>query len=742
MDIKKKNIIVLLVLLIPALMVASAVDEAPEKPINLTAHPDKENFWVNFTWETGANTDSFNVSINDTVNRTWNNGSSNTSINVKSFPHGLVRIQIAGYNAISHEISGFIPGYGQIPNNPIIITNVSDTYYLNEGQTLYIDADYTDHDGDTGVFTTTSPKGELNPSTGVFIWTSAAGDQGTYNWQINVTDGKGSFKPWPFTAYVNPNIPKAPILSNVYPDKTNFWVNYSWTGDVNTDSFNLSVNGSWTNGTKDAFVNTKSSPHGWVNISVAGYNATSHILSTFASKNTQIPNNPIQITPLKEEKYYLNEGQTLYIDADYTDADGDKGTFATTAAKGTFDNSTGIISWTPIQGEGGIYHWSIRAADGYGPESFQDFTVIVRMNYGTKFIEPSVINDNGIWTETWREASIGHKGKFIGIDGIFNNTGEESLTFTVTDNPAKYCPEPCSFTLSPGRSKTFMQAFWGRRDFEINSSDINPSGFLNYTLNISVIGYIGQDQTFKYENSTTISLPTIPIFRMKYADGGIAGVAEGATTTITYTLEANSSVNWTNVSIYDPFYPVDQKGPYFNISKLQFDKSKNSCLDNSTIVDCKRIFTYKVTPDNLPKFKCLGGYQCIINMAVFNGTTESGLTINDTDFVRIFTEKLTPVQDSRSGGKSVSSGGGGGGMPSGEDFNNVEKREVREMSTLAGLASTYIFKYADPIAAVSFESSVSENEVPVAVEVLKNRSKKIGIDAPGDCINISMSMLE
>jgi len=80
-------------------------------------------------------------------------------------------------------------------------------------------------------------------------------------------------------------------------------------------------------------------------------------------------------------------------------------------------------------------------------------------------------------------------------------------------------------------------------------------------------------------------------------------------------------------------------------------------------------------------------------------------------------------------------------MPPGEDFNNIEKREVREMSTLAGLASTYIFKYADPVAAVSFESSVSENEVPVAVEVLKNRSKKIGIDAPESCINISMSLL-
>jgi len=188
-----------------------------------------------------------------------------------------------------------------------------------------------------------------------------------------------------------------------------FSVNYSWKAGENTDSFNVSINEKWNNDTYDTFKNTISTPHGWVNISVAGYNATSGTLSNFATKNTQIPNNPIRIINV-EGKYFLNEGQTLYIDANYIDADyNDKGLFATTATKGTFDNSTGILSWTPIKGEGGVYHWSIIVADGYGPDSRQDFTVIVRMNYGTKFIEPSVINDNGIWTETWRDASTGIK---------------------------------------------------------------------------------------------------------------------------------------------------------------------------------------------------------------------------------------------------------------------------------------------------------------------------------------------
>ena len=543
----------------------------------------------------------------------------------------------------------------------------------------------------------------------------------------------------------NASSPKKP--DHIKYTTGNFWMNFTWSDEKDTDSFNISVNGKWINGTKDTFMNITSIPHGIVNIALAGYDEKSQKLSEFEYASAQIPNNPITIIKV-QTNYSLFEGEILYIDAGYIDIDNDIGLFATTATKGTFDTATGILSWRPVAGDRGIYKWEINVIDANNSADFkssissQMFTVTVypntptgptssTVNFGIRFIEPSVINDNGIWTEAWRDASVGHIGKFIGIDGIFNNTGEDLLAFTITDNPPKYCPTPCYVTLSNGQSKTFMEAFWGRHDFEIDSSDLDPSGLFSYTLNISVIGYSGSNPTFSYDNSTTISLPIIPIFRMKYADGGIAGVAEGATTTITYTLEANSSVNLKNVSIYDPFYPVDQNGPYFNISNLQVNKSKNNCFNDPTIVDCKKTFTYKATPDILQKFKCLGGIPCIINFASFKGITESGKTINDTDFVRIFTEKLTPVQNSRSSGGG-GGGGGGGGMPPSEDFNNIEKREVREKDVLSKMAVAYTFNSADPVAAVSFESRVSENGVPVAVEVLRNRSTKIAIDAPGE----------
>ena len=343
-----------------------------------------------------------------------------------------------------------------------------------------------------------------------------------------------------------------------------------------------------------------------------------------------------------------------------------------------------------------------------------------------KLIEPDLINNNGTWIETRRPASVGHQGKFIGIDGTFTNTGEDPLTINITDNPGIYCEELCTVTLSKGQNLSFMDAFSGRRDFEINSSEIKwtdkTHGFFSYTFNMNITGSGGS--TFTYQNTTNLSLPIFPIFRMKRADGDIAAVIAGGTTIITYTLEANSSINLINVSIFDPMYLANQGGPYFNISKLEANKSTRTN------------YTYQATTNDLSsnKFKCEEGYPCIINMATFTGMMESGELINDTDYVEI-PLGVIPLKKNTGGGGSTSTGGGGGGggggIPPSEDFKNIEAREVREKDILAKSAVTYTFKAADPVMAVAFESEISDNGVPVAVEVLKNRSKKTAVDAPG-----------
>ncbi|VVB87946.1 CarboxypepD_reg-like domain protein [uncultured archaeon] len=58
-----------------------------------------------------------------------------------------------------------------------------------------------------------------------------------------------------------------------------------------TNSYNVSVNGAWTNGSAQTWVNTSTTPSGWVNITVFAFNSsgTGTLSPAGASQNTQAP---------------------------------------------------------------------------------------------------------------------------------------------------------------------------------------------------------------------------------------------------------------------------------------------------------------------------------------------------------------------------------------------------------------------------------------------------------------------
>jgi PGF-pre-PGF domain-containing protein len=699
MYIKKKALIVLLVLSIPLFSGYGAANAATVgKPV-LNA-PGTGNFWVNYTWSAGANTDSFNVSVNGV----WTNGTALTYSNTQAGPHGWVNISVAGYNSASGQLSDFEYMSTRVPNNPITLIDIQSSYLLYEGQTLYISPGYTDADGDKGTFATTSTKGTFNSSSGILSWTTQEGDSGVYNWQINVTDRYGSISRRGFTVIVKPIISGS--LTDLAYTTGNSWVNYTWSPISNAYSYNISINGNWSNGSTALFKNTTSSPHGWVNISLAGYRPGS--LSPFVSMNAQVSDNPITLTNVSD-RYILNEAGTLYISPGYTDADSDTGVFATNAAcvtnaKCTFNPSTGVLSWIIGTEDSGTYNWYINVTDGYGSVSTQNFKVIIPLNYSIGFIQPAIINDK----EQWVDARVGHVGKLIGVNATFKNMGEDSLVLMITEiyNNTR--------TKLPPSTLAKDQSFAYKNIFELNSTGVN-GGLFNYTFEVEAVGFNGRESTFVYSNITTISLQMIPIYKIKRVNADIVFVSQGGNTPpIIYTLEANSSVNLTDVSIYDPFYP----GKYYNISKLEANKPNGTN------------YTYQATTNDLSSKKCDEPYSCIINIATFTGRIESsGELISDTDYVEIPIASISsPTSSSRGGGGG---GGGGGGIPPSEDYNNIEQREIREMDILSRTASVYTFKSVDPVMVVSFESSTSENGIAVAVEILKNRSKHVEADAPG-----------
>ncbi|MFA4870923.1 MAG: Ig-like domain-containing protein [Pedobacter sp.] len=280
------------------------------------------NFWVNHTWTSSAgyDTNSFNVSVNGT----WTNGSANTFYNNSGLPvHAWSNISVYSYNSTGSGVMNATPvsQNTQLSNNPISISNISDTYTATIGSALTIYPASSDLDSDTPTFANTTTKGTFYTNNGTFIWTPQAGDSGTYDWQINVSDGYGSLAYKNFSVSVNSTTPGAPL--NLTASSGNFWINHTWNTSVNTNSFNVSVNGTWTNGSANTFYNNSGLPvHAWSNISVHGYNTSSSTLGSGTSLNTQLSNNaPTFSTSISSSALTL--GQSVTITSEITDLDND-----------------------------------------------------------------------------------------------------------------------------------------------------------------------------------------------------------------------------------------------------------------------------------------------------------------------------------------------------------------------------------------------------------------------------------
>ncbi len=573
----------------------------------------------------------------------------------------------------------------------------------------------------------------------------------TASWSLQVTLSEGLNMIYARATDISGNTKEASI--NVTLDTTppasvsnpqtptsvgSFYINNSWTNPPDEDFGYVLFK--YSNGTDLINVNNPTnylnilwSPHYTQNISAQTVDIYSNINPTKIWFNSTIPNNrPVQ-APIGNKEIY--KGQKLTFSISATDVDSDTITYGTNATKGSLNNITGEYTWTPGDSDAGEYVWELYSTDDYNGIDRETIRITVKnpLDIELEFIEPYVIkDDNGTFVEIWRDANKGHIGKFIGYNATFKNIGIDSMIITINAkiyNNRSDNQNSETVSLIQNQTKSCPDNYrWCRFGFEIDSSGVKD-GHFKFTLQVNVKGYNGSNFVFNYDNSTTISLPVIPIYKIKRANGDVALVTEDRTTPIIYTLEANSNVNLTEISISD--FPLFSNS-FNDISKLVADVNGSRCYNGSNLISCSKNYTYQAKTSDLSKFKCEDDFPCIINMATLTAKTDSGI-ITDTDYSELINIPVENKGEERSGrGNSGSSGGGGGGMASGEDFKNIERREVREMSTLGGQISAYVFKSADPVMAVSFESSVSENWVPVAVEVLKNRSKSAGENGPGE----------
>jgi len=355
----------------------------PSIPLNLSNTTN--NFYTVHSWEknpSGNITDVFNVQVNGT----WYNSTPELSYTNYLNPHGWTNLTVCPVNQSGSGTVGQCGSQNtQLPNNNPEQFNIGDQTVI-VGSYLNFTVTTTDDDGDNITFSTNASIGSLNITSGEYSLLANNSLIGNYMIYFSSEDGYGG---------IDTEILSITVVDHEYipPDPTglsasqgNFWIEYSWSAGAGnqTDSYNVSINGTWNNGSSATSINTSLSPHGYVSIIVYAYNNTANgSLSTgYLSGSEAIDNNPISISGISDT-YSLNEEETLSIDADYTDADGDVGTFSDNSSKWNVNSVTGVVSWTTTAGDNGVYPWQTTVCDGYGSCASKSFTVTVN-NTGTQ----------------------------------------------------------------------------------------------------------------------------------------------------------------------------------------------------------------------------------------------------------------------------------------------------------------------------------------------------------------------
>lgn len=535
------------------------INEAtPTAPSNI--QNSTSNFWINWSWTKGSNSDFTDVLINDS----WVENSTDAVYNGSYSTHATKKISLREYNSTLGEYSAFVNQTTTIPNNAPSLSGLPDnTTDEDTNQTDIFDLDdyFSDADGDTPTYQVESNNQSANVSvtingtTNTVSYTLAANWYGVASVIVNVTDGYGGEDNDTFLITIN-SVNDAPTTSNLQtegqinptaitdytPDFTwsysdpvegdtqshweiyvgtsegasdmwnsselagsdtsdvyagsalsgsttyyvqvrtkdgsdwsswatgtfkllylytatptnlanttgNFWINHTWnvgTGDyLITDSYNVSVNGTWTNSSANTYKNTSLSAHAWANISIYAWNNSfANISSSSVSQNTQVPNNAISITNTSD--WSGDEGEQVYFDFDFTDADNDTGTFATNATSGSLNTSTGVFNWTTGSGDAGTYYWLFNVSDGYGSTS--SYVATIAVSGETYNISGYVLDTNNVGIENAHVTNnINSVNDYTDSSGYYKLSGLENRSYTITASKTGYKDNSITATIS------------------------------------------------------------------------------------------------------------------------------------------------------------------------------------------------------------------------------------------------------------------------------------------------------
>jgi len=331
-------------------------------------------------------------------------------------------------------------------NRPPVLESIGDRT-IDENETLTVDVNATDPDNDvltyscnrTDLFT------DFDSLTGIGHWTTDYDDAGVYYVEFGVNDGKGGIDNETIKITVN-DVNRPPVLESIgdrtidenetltvdvnATDPDNDVLTYSCNRtDLFTDFDSLTGIGHWTTDYNDADTY-------YVDFGVS--DGKGGIDNETIKITVNDVNRPPVLEPVGDRE--LNESETLMIDVDATDPDGDSLTYSCnrTDLFIDFDTAIGIGHWTTDYDDAGIYYIDFGVSDGKGGIDNETVKIIVHNKNRPPVLEP--IGDKTVNESELLEFTISATDP----DG-------DTLSYSATNLPegASFDPNTRTFSWTP-----------------------------------------------------------------------------------------------------------------------------------------------------------------------------------------------------------------------------------------------------------------------------------------------------
>ena len=522
--------------------------------------------------------------------------------------------------------------------------------------------------------------------------------------------------------------------SGVDPGSVNMKINdmpVSFSSESITDGYRIQYN------TPEPYQN------GSYNVSVTALTDTGQQFSYSWNFNVdlQVSNNAPVLHNIEDKK--VNENETFLINLSATDDDGDKLTYSTNASFGSLTDNN--FTWTPTYNDSGVYHVKFNVTDGIDIDN-QSITITVQnvdrepvlSHIGNKTADENQLLTFNISARdpdgdeiTYSAMNLPEGADFNPSSKNFswvpdyNDSGDHNVEFIAEANGLNNSEIVTIKVVNTDREPIL---------YPIGNKTVNENSTLNFVIsaidhdNDPIIYNVSNLPEGAHFNATT----GIFNWHTGYNDSGsynvqFISIANNLNDTEVITIKVE------NVNAPPKFESVEKKtieatqDLRFSINATDIDEDEldYSVIDipnGSTFNDSSLLFNW--TPNN----EQIGNHSA--NFTVTDGEYYDNLTvlINVTEVSASTSSTTTTSIPTGSGG----GGGGGGGGTTGEEFENIELKDVSSVFVGTGNVVFEFQRDGNDIEYVSYESLKNSGTVSVTIEILKDKSTFVDSQPSGE----------